>query len=259
MSVAIRQKDPAGVNNFTLNWADYLTELGGLTISSSTWTVPAGITQITAGNTATTATIRLSGGTHGSDYEIVNHVVLSDGQEDERSLTIQVRQAEAGTSVDATERSNALATLNEWAQMDVVPLLLEPEIEAILDRCKRASIWTSATAYNPNDIILPTVRTGHRYRCIVSGTSGATEPFTGDDRWPTSAGATVTETGSLLTWKEDGPEYPSLYDVRQAAYECWDLKTRKASQFMQTGDLHFEMVYSQCVKQRDNFTPMGFA
>lgn len=261
MSAGVRQKDPAGINNFTLDWADHLTAIGGLTIASSDWTVPAGITEVTASNTTTTTTIRLSGGTHGVDYEVVNHIVLSDGQEEEQSLTIQVRQAEAGASVDATDRANALSRLTRWVQPDTAPVLTQAEIEATLDDNRRASVWTAATAYVPGDVIVPTVRTGHRYRCIVGGTSGTAEPYTGSDRWPTTQGATVTDGASspLLTWQEDGPEYTNLYDVRQAAYECCDLKVQKSAQFIQAGDLHMQMVHEHWIKQRDSFMPMGFA
>lgn len=261
MSAGVRQKDPASIVNFTLDWSDHLTALGGLTIASSDWTVPAGITEVTASNTTTATTVRLSGGTHGADYEIVNHVVFSDGQEEERALTIQVRQVEAGASVDATERANALSLLTRWVQPDTAPELTQTEIESTLDDNRRASVWAASTAYVPGSVIVPTVKTGRRYRCIVGGTSGATEPFTGSERWPTADGARVTEGDSSpqLTWQEDGPEYTSLYDIRQAAYECCDLKAQKSAQFIQAGDLHMEMVYEHWVKQRDNFMPMGFA
>ena len=256
MAIAVFTKDLAAKLDYEIDWSDWLV---GDTIATSTWSVPAGLTQVTSSNTSVTTTIRLSGGTHGSDYECLNHIVTASGQEDERAILIEVRQTEAGASVDASDRANAVTVLSDWAQINVAPVLEQSEIEAILDRCKRASTWTSLTAYNPGDVILPTVRTGHRYICVIGGTSGATEPFTGNDRWPITQGSKVTETGSTLTWQEDGPEYRSLYDVRQAAYECWDLKTRKATQFVQAGDLHMEMVFSQCAKQRDNFMPMGFA
>lgn len=263
MAIAVFTKDPAAILDYEIDWSDWLT---GDTIAPSTehpvpsiWSAPAGIVIELDSYTAQTTTVRLSGGEHGTDYEILNHVFTASGQSDERSILIQVRQVEAGANRDATDRAKALTVLMEWAQIEVAPVLEQSDIEAILDRCKRASTWTSLTAYNPGNVILPTVRTGHRYRCVVGGTSGATEPFTGSVvTWPTTAGAKVYD-GTTLVWQEDGPEYRSLYDLRQAAYECWDLKTRKATQFIQAGDLNMQMVYSHCKEQRDSFTPMGFA
>ena len=256
MALAIYTKDPAAILDYQVDWSDWLV---GDTIATSTWSGPVGITQVDDSNTSVTTTIRLSGGTHGIDYEWVNHIVTASGQEDERSIVIQVRQQEAGASVDATDRANALTILSRWAEINVVPVLEQSRIEEILDDNKRASVWTSLTAFNPGDVIHPTVSTGRRYRCIVGGTSSATEPFTGSVvTWPITSGAQVTD-GATLVWQEDGPAYLNLYDIRQAAYECWDEKVSKSTQFIQAGDLHMEMVYEHCVKQRDNFTPMGFA
>lgn len=111
MSIATRTKDPADNANIVLSWAAFLTSIGGPTISTSTWTVPAGITQVSATNTSTTTTIRLSGGTNGTDYELVNHVVLSDGQEYERAITVEVRSVESSVSTwsyDPTQLTTAL-------------------------------------------------------------------------------------------------------------------------------------------------------
>ena len=65
---------------------------GGETISTSTWTVPSGITKDSDSGTTTKATIWLSGGTAGEDYDLVNHVVTSSDREDDRTITVAVRQ-----------------------------------------------------------------------------------------------------------------------------------------------------------------------
>jgi len=59
-----------------------------------------------------------------------------------------------------------------------------------------------------------------------------------------------------LVWQEDGLEWLNVYDVRQAAYECWDLKLRKTSQYFQQGDVHMEQVNKHCTAMRDSFTPI---
>lgn len=159
---------------------------------------------------------------------------------------------------DATDFDEAFDSLVRLAQPDAAPTISATELEEILLKHKRATTWAAATAYAVGDVILPTVRTGHRYRAVVGGTSGATEPYTGSNRWPTHEGATVEEGSSSpkLKWQEDGLEYANIYDVRAAAYECWDLKAKKASQFILSGDLHMEQVYQQCKSEREMLAPV---
>lgn len=78
-------KDPDAVLDYRIDWA---TWLGVDTISTSTWTVPAGITKFTDSKTTTTTTIWLSGGTAGETYSVKDHIVTAGGREDERTLTI---------------------------------------------------------------------------------------------------------------------------------------------------------------------------
>jgi hypothetical protein len=54
--------------------------------------VPSGITQYSTSNTTTTATIWLSGGTAGQDYEIVCQITTAGGRIDQRTVKIQVRE-----------------------------------------------------------------------------------------------------------------------------------------------------------------------
>lgn len=158
---------------------------------------------------------------------------------------------------DATELAAAQARLLSYVPVDKAPKLGEDEWKAKLTIC--ASTWTPATAYNVGDEVMPPIRNGHRYVCVVPGTSAATDP--GFYFWSRSRGGSMQEvatppTTPALVWIENGPQYPSAYDVRQAAYECWDLKAQKAAAFIQDGDTHFEQVYAQCVKMRDSFAPL---
>lgn len=82
-------KDPDATLDYVFNWTTYLG--GADTISSVAWTVGAGLTNVATSNTTTTATIRISGGTAGQDYEVACRVTLASGQIDERTLKIQVR------------------------------------------------------------------------------------------------------------------------------------------------------------------------
>lgn len=80
-------KDPSAVLDYQVDWS---TWLDGDTITTSAWVVPAGITETTSTNTATTATIWLSGGTAGERYRVTNRIVTAGGRTDDRTITIRV-------------------------------------------------------------------------------------------------------------------------------------------------------------------------
>lgn len=80
-------KDPSAVLDYQIDWS---TWLGTDTITTSTWTVPTGITQASAMNTTTTATVWVSGGKAGQRYTLVNRIVTAGGRTDERSIEIDV-------------------------------------------------------------------------------------------------------------------------------------------------------------------------
>lgn len=85
------EKDPDAVLDYVIDWGDEWLETGD-EIKTSTWTVPAGITKDSTSNTPTTTTIWLSGGTDGETYDLVNHIITDDGREDDRTITIKVRE-----------------------------------------------------------------------------------------------------------------------------------------------------------------------
>ena len=105
-------KDPDEIKPYHIVWCDKDGtntgsatddgELQGATISTSTWTVPTGLTNQSDNKSAATihgvsysantvATIWLSGGTDGTDYNVTNRVVLSDGRTLDKTITIPVR------------------------------------------------------------------------------------------------------------------------------------------------------------------------
>ena len=88
---ATRTKDPNSVLDYVLDWNTHWLATGD-TISASTWTVPAGITKDSDTNSATTTTIWVSGGTAGTDYDLLNRVVTTGGRTVDRTLRIQVRE-----------------------------------------------------------------------------------------------------------------------------------------------------------------------
>jgi len=88
--MSVYLKDPEAVLDYGFDWSDWLAD--GETISTSTWTVPTGITKDSDSKTDTVTTIWLSGGTAGKSYRVTNHIVTSAGRQDDRSLIIKVME-----------------------------------------------------------------------------------------------------------------------------------------------------------------------
>lgn len=83
-------KDPDAILDYSINWSSWLVT--GDTIATSTWTAETGITVDSDSNTTTAATVWLSGGTLGESYDVTNHIVTDAGREDDRTITILVRE-----------------------------------------------------------------------------------------------------------------------------------------------------------------------
>ena len=64
--------------------------------------------------------------------------------------------------------------------------------------------WQASTSYSKDDIVIPTTKNGHRYRCTTAGTSAASEPT-----WPTTKAGNVVD--GTVTWIENG-KLPVLKD-----------------------------------------------
>lgn len=99
------EHDPNAVLDYSVDWkhktAGSRTSgnadgwLGsGETITTSTWTVAAGLTQTTPtpSNVDGKTTVWLTGGTAGTSYRVTNHITTSTGRQDERSLQINVTE-----------------------------------------------------------------------------------------------------------------------------------------------------------------------
>lgn len=83
-------KDPDAVLDYGFDWTDWLTDTE--VISTSTWTVPTGITMDSDSETTTATKVWLSGGTAGTTYTITNKIVTdsSPARTEERSHIIMV-------------------------------------------------------------------------------------------------------------------------------------------------------------------------
>ena len=80
-------KDPDEVLDYEIDWTD---RLAGDTISTSTWTVPAGITKDSDVKTDSTTTIWLSSGTLGATYQVLNRIVTTDGRTMDQTVSISI-------------------------------------------------------------------------------------------------------------------------------------------------------------------------
>ncbi|HCE10671.1 MAG TPA: hypothetical protein DEQ40_19085 [Oxalobacteraceae bacterium] len=80
-------KNAAAVLDYTFDWTAYL---GPDTILVSDWTV-TGLGVVLKVNTATTATVVLSGGAPGVTYQVVNTVTFGSGHVDIATLAVTIR------------------------------------------------------------------------------------------------------------------------------------------------------------------------
>lgn len=96
------RKDPNAVGYFGVEWGSWLHndpdnpldpwESGDPVIEASEWIVPAGITAEDSDFTDTRAQVKLSGGTAGEVYDLVNRIETSEGETEDRTIRILVNQ-----------------------------------------------------------------------------------------------------------------------------------------------------------------------
>ena len=87
MSCYLLKAKPADVLDYQFDWA---SELGNDTISTSDWSVDAGMTIDSESNNDNSATVWLSGGVSGSVYKAVNKITTANARTINRSLVIRV-------------------------------------------------------------------------------------------------------------------------------------------------------------------------
>lgn len=83
-------KDPQARLDYRNDWTAWLAE--DATITASTFTAETGLTVGATYFDDTSTTVWLSGGTDGTTYQVVNHVVDSEGREDDRTFLVKVKQ-----------------------------------------------------------------------------------------------------------------------------------------------------------------------
>lgn len=81
-------KHPDAKLDYSVDYTDFL---GADTISTSNWTVPAGLTGSGAGiSGGKITTIWLDGGTLGTEYQVTNSIVTAAGREESRSFIVRI-------------------------------------------------------------------------------------------------------------------------------------------------------------------------
>ena len=92
--VASVTKDPDAVIDYKFDWTRWLAETTTTTdtISTSSWTVPSGLTKDSDSNTTTSTTVWLSGGTAGTAYQVANRIVTAGGRTADRTMTVYVQE-----------------------------------------------------------------------------------------------------------------------------------------------------------------------
>lgn len=80
------------VNDGSVVWTARHPDDASLTsVASADWTVPSGITEVSASESGFLTSITLSGGTDGVDYDILCRMTDSQGNVHEQTITVPVR------------------------------------------------------------------------------------------------------------------------------------------------------------------------
>jgi len=85
-------KDADAILNYKFRWADWLE--GGAIIQSALITVDSGITVegYNVVDTDTAVAVQISGGTAGLIYDVTCRVTADDGQIDDRTIKLSIRE-----------------------------------------------------------------------------------------------------------------------------------------------------------------------
>lgn len=150
------------------------------------------------------------------------------------------------------QRDDALQRLTRHVQPDTQPALERAELEALVDRYQRASVWAAETDYNYGAKVMPVSRNGHVYVVVTAGTSGATEPT-----WTVGSNSTLTD--STITFREAGSDWENAYDVRAAIEAGWMQKAAKVSEIYAEGGEQMQQVFDHCIKMAAQFRSIRIA
>lgn len=87
--MATFKKDPNATLDYTFDWSLWLTPIAD-TITSVTWVLTSGLTQVSASNTTTTATAFISGGALDAVEELTCRITTAGGRIDDRTIQLNI-------------------------------------------------------------------------------------------------------------------------------------------------------------------------
>lgn len=90
-------KDPSSMRDFSVDWADWLADKSGVTLTALSCAVtPAGLTLGAQSVSGTVGTCRTSAGTAGTQYEVAFSGTMSNGEIDVQRILITVQKIPTG-------------------------------------------------------------------------------------------------------------------------------------------------------------------
>lgn len=94
MAIGTTHKDPNSTRKYTIDWTKWLSKCAEVAqdISASSWIVPDGLELLDESFSAKKTVIWLRGGTIGAHYDVVNHITAADGQTEDSTLEIIIKQ-----------------------------------------------------------------------------------------------------------------------------------------------------------------------
>lgn len=135
------------------------------------------------------------------------------------------------------DQATAVERLRSMVAADQTPVLAEDDLIRILDEAAIADIagnptvntagvasWMASTAVVPGEVI---TEGGRFWRCIVGGTTDATEP-TWPDLGGTARGEQVVVDGTVR-WSDNGTAWAGRWDMQRAAMIGWERKAAAAA------------------------------
>lgn len=83
------KKSPNATLDYTVDWGPYLDPLGD-TIASVVWTLSSPLVKVSETNTASTATVFVSGGVEGANETLTCRITTTGGRTDDRIINLKI-------------------------------------------------------------------------------------------------------------------------------------------------------------------------
>ncbi len=116
-TTTVRQnKDADAILDYVFDWEEFV-DADSDTITSATVSAPAGITITATTITVSTVRVFVTGGSEGTTYPIVNHILTVGGREEDKVLELTITQSPSTSHSFVVETGSASATANSYASV----------------------------------------------------------------------------------------------------------------------------------------------